>query len=389
MKIEFSFNHKILFLFIFPIVFQFEPFITNLYIKENKDYLLFRMFRIFFSQLLFIIFILIIKYRSRKSPYKKNLKNKIEVDDKKEEKIKSQIETELQKNDAKKFRRNLLILFGLSALDLIAFFINYYYYDEPGIKIYLNTIGILFEIITFGLLSYFILKQRFYKHHYVSFGIIFILLMTLFIIYIIETEFYWYIIIYYFFYTLFYSLYCVFGKKYLVEYFKTPYYMLFMIGLINSIGLLLYDIIAYFINDEYSGIIKGFRDNIDNVQSLFCLLLELVVKFIYTAGIWISIYDLTPCHFIISDFTAEMISFYIKIINKTHIDNYFFTTTNIIMFSIIFFINLICSLVFNEVLIVKFFGLHYYTDKYIKKREHIELTTLNATDTFDTFLTDD
>ena len=387
MKIEFTFNYKILFLFIFPIVFQFDPFITQLYVKEQKDYLLFRIFRIFLSQLLFIVFILIIKCRTTQGSSRSNSESGIGENNKKEKKILSQVEIELEKNNSKKFRRNILILFGLSALDLIAFFINYFYYNEPGIKIYLNTIGILFEIISFGLLSYFILKQRFYKHHYISFGIIFILLMALFIIYVIKTEFYWYIILYYLFYTLFYSLYCVFGKKYLVEYFKTPYYMLFMIGLINSIGLLLYDIIAYFINDEYSGIIKGFRDNIVNVQSFFCLLLELVVKFIYTSGIWISIYDLTPCHFIISDFTAEMISFYIKIINKTHIDNYFFTTTNIIMFSIIFVINLICSLIFNEVLIVKFFGLHYYTDKYIKKREHIELTTLKATDTFDTFLT--
>ena len=387
MKIEFTFNYKILFLFIFPIVFQFDPFITQLYVKEQKDYLLFRIFRIFLSQLLFIVFILIIKCRTTQGSSRSNSESGIGENNKKEKKILSQVEIELEKNNSKKFRRNILILFGLSALDLIAFFINYFYYNEPGIKIYLNTIGILFEIISFGLLSYFILKQRFYKHHYISFGIIFILLMALFIIYVIKTEFYWYIILYYLFYTLFYSLYCVFGKKYLVEYFKTPYYMLFMIGLINSIGLLLYDIIAYFINDEYSGIIKGFRDNIVNIQSFFCLLLELVVKFIYTAGIWISIYDLTPCHFIISDFTAEMISFYVKIINKTHIDNYFFTSTNIIMFSIIFFINLICSLIFNEVLIVKFFGLHYYTDKYIKKREHIELTTLKATDTFDTFLT--
>ena len=270
-------------------------------------------------------------------------------------------------------------------MDLIAFFINYFYYNEPGIKIYLNTIGILFEIISFGLLSYFILKQRFYKHHYISFGIIFILLMALFMIYVIKTEFYWYIILYYLFYTLFYSLYCVFGKKYLVEYFKTPYYMLFMIGLINSIGLLLYDIIAYFINDEYSGIIKGFRHNIDSVQSFFCLLLELIVKFIYTGGIWISIYDLTPCHFIISDFTAEMISFYVKIINNTPINDYFFTTTNIIMFAIIFVINLICSFIFNEVFIVKFFGLHYYTDKYIKEREQIELSTLKVSDSRETF----
>ena len=159
-----------------------------------------------------------------------------------------------------------------------------------------------------------------------------------------------------------------------------------MIGLTNSIGLLLYDIITFFINDEYSGIIKGFRDNIDSAKIFFCLLLELVVKFIYTAGIWISIYDLTPCHFIISDFTAEMISFYVKIIRNTPINDYFFTTTNIIMFTIIFFINLICSLIFNEVFIVKFLGLHYYTDKYIKKREQIELSTLRAADNHASFV---
>ena len=175
------------------------------------------MFRIFLSQLLFIVFILIIKCRTKQSSSRSNSQSSFGSYKNKEKHILSQVEIEIQKKKAKKFRRNILSLSGLSALDLIAFFINYYYYDEPGIKIYLNTIGILFEIITFGLLSYFVLKQRFYKHHYISLGIIFILLMALFIIYVIKTEFYWYIIIYYLFYTLFYSLYCVLGKKYLPQ----------------------------------------------------------------------------------------------------------------------------------------------------------------------------
>ena len=71
-----------------------------------------------------------------------------------------------------------------------------------------------------------------------------------------------------------------------------------------------------------------------------------------------------------------MISFYVKIISEAEINDYFFSKTNIIMFTIIFFINIICSLIFNEVLIVKYFGLHYYTDKYIKEREQIELSHL-------------
>ena len=75
MKIEFTFNYKILFLFIFPIVFQFDPFITQLYVKEQKDYLLFRIFRIFrivLSQVLFIVFILIIKCRTTQGSSRSN-----------------------------------------------------------------------------------------------------------------------------------------------------------------------------------------------------------------------------------------------------------------------------------------------------------------------------
>ena len=40
----------------------------------------------------------------------------------------------------------------------------------------------------------------------------------------------------------------------------------------------------------------------------------------------------------------------------------------IIIFSVIFFINLICSLIFNEIIILKFLKLEYYTKKYIEER---------------------
>ena len=97
MKIEFTFNYKILFLFIFPIVFQFDPFITQLYVKEQKDYLLFRIFRIFLSQLLFIVFILIIKCRTTQGSSRSNSESGIGENNKKEKKILSQVEIELEK----------------------------------------------------------------------------------------------------------------------------------------------------------------------------------------------------------------------------------------------------------------------------------------------------
>ena len=50
---------------------------------------------------------------------------------------------------------DILFLVGLSALDFIAYFVNLYEYDRKVVnKIFLNSIGIFFEIINFGLLSF-------------------------------------------------------------------------------------------------------------------------------------------------------------------------------------------------------------------------------------------
>ena len=80
------------------------------------------------------------------------------------------------------------------------------------------------------------------------------------------------------------------GKKYLDTFYKSPQYMLFIIGSINSTVLLLYDTIAFYINDEYSGVILGFRDNIDNFKNFCYFFLELIIKFVDTFGIWITIF---------------------------------------------------------------------------------------------------
>ena len=148
--------------------------------------------------------------------------------------------------------------------------------------------------------------------------------------------------------------------------------MLFIIGVINSTGLLLYDILAYLINKKYSGIIIGFGDDINSFVSFIYFFLELVIKFGYATGMWLTIYYFTPCHFIISDLTAEMIKFYIRVATKSKVHDYYSNTIKIIFFSLVYFINVICSLIFNEVIIVKFCNLEYYTNKYIKQREIID-----------------
>ena len=183
---------------------------------------------------------------------------------------------------------------------------------------------------------------------------------------------YFYIILYFFIYTLFYSLYNVLGKKYFDLFYYSPYYMLFIIGSINSTVLLLYDMIAYFVNEEYSGIILGFKDNINTFINFCFFFLELFVKFIYTLGIWVTLYYFTPYHFIISDFISQIISYYINIITNSKINKYNSTINNIIIFSVVYLINFICSLIFNEIIIIKCCKLYYYTKKYIKRREKMD-----------------
>jgi hypothetical protein len=268
-------------------------------------------------------------------------------------------------------------------LDFIAYFVNLYDYNTKDInKIFLNSIGIFFEIINFGLLSFFILKQKYYRHHFFSFGIIFFCLIILFIIYSVKIRFNPIVILYFFSYTLLYSLYDVLGKKYLDTFFESPYYMLFIIGLINSTVLLLYDVIAFYINEDYSGVIKGFRDNVDSFMNFFYFFVELILEFISTIGIWLTIYYFTPLHFIISDFISEIIKFYIRVIQrkKNSSDDESQEDDNnnsvIIIFSIIYLINVICSLIFNEIIILNIFNLEFYTKKYIRKRESIDSSLL-------------
>ena len=137
---------------------------------------------------------------------------------------------------------------------------------------------------------------------------------------------------------------------------------------------------------EKSGVIIGFKDHITSIGCFFAFLLELIIKFIYTIGIWLTIYYLTPWHFIISDFISEMLKFYIRtIIMETtrERDDYHSDPVKIIVFTWVYIINFICSLIFNELIIIKHCNLYFYTQKYIKLRERIDISLLIQNKNFD------
>ena len=149
-------------------------------------------------------------------------------------------------------------------------------------------------------------------------------------------------------------------------YFHTPYFIMFIIGLINASGLLIYDIIAYYINPDVSGIFIGFNDNINSVGDAFLLILDLTLQCIWNLGLWLVIYYYTPCH----NFIPELITIFILYISDVIKGNDdFYSTTNAILFSIGYLVIICCILILNEIIILNFCGMDYNTKKRIEQRE--------------------
>ena len=381
MFIEFTFDPKLLFILIYPIFKVSEQPIINLYMKKDND--LFKIFRIFLSNVFSFIFLLILKC--------KNKSNKNEIITDENEKIEECNEIKLTDiefiNTTKKNRiKSILFIFLLSILYAGSYFFNYYV-RKTIIIICRNSIGIIYEIIVFYILSLLILKEKYYKHHFLSISIICLTLIILFVTYVLQvndSDYSIYNALWY--YLVYYSLYGLFDillKKYFLIYFYSIYFVLLIIGAFVCIPMLIYDIIAYFLNRNISGVIIGFINNTNSVKSVFLFILHLLFLFISNLGLFWTIYYFTPFHLIICEFILELLNYYIRLIQyklngsgTTTIFSFLFTTHNIVIFTIVFFINFICSLIFNEIIILKLFKLEYYTKKYIKFRAESDVNTL-------------
>ena len=157
------------------------------------------------------------------------------------------------------------------------------------------------------------------------------------------------------------------------DFYDTPYFVMFWVGIISTVLLIIYDVIAYNANPEVSGVIIGLKDNINSAGDFFLFILELIIKYIWNLGIWSLIFYFTPCHYFISEYICEYIYY---IISAKDENNDFTSTINCVLFSILFIINIFFILILNEVIILNFCKLDYNTIKRIKEREEndIEIT---------------
>ena len=383
MFIEFTFNPKLFFLLIFPISKEVEKFIVPLYLGNDPN--LFKIFRAFLSNEFSFIFLLIIKCIN-KSNKKEIIK---EENDKIDESDLTIVDIEIKNVKKKNQAKSILFLFLLSLLYFVSYLFNYYV-REKNVRLCRNSIGIIYEIIILYILSKLILKEKYHKHHYLSIAPICISLIVIFIIYLKELKeeknsifnAFWYFLVYY---SLF-GLFNVLIKKYFLLYFYSIYFVLLLIGAFVCIPMLIYDIFAFYLNKDASGVIIGFANNITSVKNFFLFIIDLLFLLMSNLGIFWTVYYFTPFHLIICEFISEIIYYYVRLIQlktKTGVEKetnsdfkFLYEKNNIIIFSIIFFINLICSLIFNEIIILTFCKLEHETKKYIKDRAELDVNSL-------------
>ena len=251
-------------------------------------------------------------------------------------------------------------------------------YSDEGWNFVLHigkqSFGVFFEIIYFIILGMYVMKYKIYRHHFVSLIVILLNLILLIISFIIcfpdctiQT------IIYYFFYSFLFCLYCMIGKKYLNLYANSPYIIMLYIGIISTIILFIFDIIMLSIfnnkddNNNKYGIIFGFK-NMTNLLSILAFIFDIVCYFFSNIGIWMTLYYYSPFHYIISESMSE----YLFILYDFLLFKRDYKFSDIILYTIIYIINFVFFLIFNEIIILKFCGLNYNIKENIEEREIID-----------------
>ena len=365
---------------IFPLFFQLRTFLISNkgYINDNP---FFKLFRYYLSYIISGICILVIRIRTkihkkRTSTIKElnpNIKNDSNSDwinplDK-QKKI-------IAKEKNLKIFLFLLILVLLGYISNICDIILKYVFSDEKNEIYISkqSIGIIFKIFYLILLSKIILKMRIYKHHIFSLYIIIFTSTILIISFVLNHNIL--VIIKIVFYnlliSLFFCLFDILGKKYLNIFCNSPYQIMLKIGILSVIILLIYDIIVLIIrgdeNTDISGIIIGFKNNLIKPNFTY-IILDILLCFLWNGGIWLTLYYLTPCHFIISESISEYLYYIIDFI----LGNNEYETRDIIIYGIVYILNIFCFLVYDEIIILNIWDLNKYTKHIIQKRETIDM----------------
>lgn len=247
-----------------------------------------------------------------------------------------------------------------SILDFIDYIIYFYNKIDPGEHLTLWSSNLLLVV----LFSYWLLKMKFYKHHYLSlftiiiFGVTYnVLLANIFgfaksyILYII-----------YFFAESIFNILFVIYKFFMFNKYMQSYEMLFLQGLIELVlGIISLVITTNYFNtfDDY----HSYVESLDNLE-VFLFILLIFIHFLAYLIIYIIINNFTPFHLLLLDILSQFILIFVGKDLKSEI----YST---ILSSIFFICCVFMILVFIEIIQLNFCGFSTMIQKNIKEKKNI------------------
>ena len=365
MFIEFGIlNYKLLIPFIYPFFYQIRRLIHG----ETKPF--YGIYVNFCAHLVGGLIYLIIKFRMKSKENDKNgglqksptgIYNQININ-----------ELEINKSKAK---MQYLYIFLLSLINLIPMGIEAYTFNYININFKTGT-SLFYTISFYVLFSRIILGIKVFAHQLFSIIIIISCMPVLLTFFFLNEEpkdkikliFNSLLLLLIMF---IYSLYDVLIKKIYNKYMISPYYLMFIVGLVSLCILIPYEIITLLIfgeDNSFNGIIFQIKKYFKNHTYLYLLIFigDVFSAFLWLAGIHLTIYFFNPCHFIISESLSQIITTIIwETLKKYHPS---IKVVIYILYSIIIF----ASLIYNEVIIINICSLSKNTRKKIILREQME-----------------
>ena len=229
----------------------------------------------------------------------------------------------------------------------------------------------LYFLFFFCLINIFMFKKPIYSHQKFSLGIGFIGMAIIFTVFFFYLDYARYEYIYdvlLFFGSFLYSLYLVLVKYMAEKKYYSPFLLLLLIGtfstVITVIGYMIYSFVT--VNDlRYVTNIFHCRDDMyvcfgNYYDKIICYFL---INAVLQVLIFLVCYYFSPEVFAISDIISPYLSFISKVIEKKNND-----ILNIILNSVGYIIIILCSFVYNEIIVCNFCGLNENTWKAIDQK---------------------
>ena len=381
MWIEFgTINYKLIIPFIYPFLFQIRRLIHKE--KEKPFYLTFTNYLGYlFAGLIYLIIVYRTKKKKQKNaltnPNNKKIQTMIELDNitaddnssqssvgiqktirirkNSNSSIENQINVEKNKINKRMMKKKYLFILGLSLIYLIPMFLDSYCSSSEKMNFKTSSsISLFFSIISYILLSRFILGHKIHRHQILSVCII--IAINIGVMAAIVSL---------------YALYNVLEKIFFNAYMTSPYYLMFAIGAISLTLIIIYEIItclAFSIDEVFNGVFFQIKKNFQEIK-LYPLIFiaDIISAFLWLAGIHLTIYFFTPCHFITSESISQILS---TIINNT-LENY--SVSIKVITYILFVIIILASFIYNEIIILNFCRFNVNTKKKIEVRSNSEV----------------